>query len=222
MRIAIWTPALALLLLAGCEDLDPEEPAPVEQAEEELEEEEEQAAGAVEAQQPEPAPPSQRAELMDAVDRAVAVLQPTEGNELSGTVRFETAGNEVRVIADIQGLEPGSRHGFHVHQYGDCTAADGTSAGGHYSPDEQPHELPPEQPRHAGDMGNVEANDEGRVHLEQTFDTFSIAGAQDPVLGRAVILHAQPDTGQGPTSEAGPRMACGVIGVAQPEGQGEG
>lgn len=158
-----------------------------------------------------------RTEILDAVRAGVAVLHPTEGSSVRGTVRFAQEAEGVRVIAEVEGLGEGTRHGFHVHEYGDCTAADASSAGGHFDPEDHPHALPPDSPRHAGDMGNLEADSSGRAQLDERFDGFSVAGSTNPVIGRAVIVHAQPDTGQGPSGEAGARLACGVIGVAQPE-----
>ncbi len=69
---------------------------------------------------------------------AVAVVHPTEDSEVTGTVTFAETDNGVRVQAEIEGLAEG-KHGFHIHQYGDCTAPDGTSAGGHYNPADNPH-----------------------------------------------------------------------------------
>lgn len=143
---------------------------------------------------------------------ALAELRPTEGNDVRGTVRFEQQGDAVRVTVDLAGLPPGTRHGFHVHEHGDCSAPDGTSAGGHYNPGGHDHALPEGAPRHAGDMGNVESDDAGEVHAELVFDTFSVeADAPPPVMGRGVIVHAEPDDGGQPTGNAGARLACGVI-----------
>ncbi len=172
-------------------------------------------AEAQEGRQPRDERQSERARMMDEIGSGIAVMHPTEGSDARGTVRFEREGDRVRVVADLTGLAPGTRHGFHVHELGDCSAPDGESAGGHFDPGDHPHALPPAQPRHAGDLGNLEVGRDGSARLDQRFDTFSIAGERAPVLGRAVIVHAAPDTGRGPTGEAGARLACGVIGVAR-------
>lgn len=153
----------------------------------------------------------------ESIDRAVAVLHPTEGNEVRGVVIFEaTDEGQVKVMANVVGLTPDSRHGFHVHEFGDTTAADGTSAGGHYNPEGHDHALPSDEPRHAGDLGNLEADSNGRARLELTVDNLSINGHTNPILGRGVVVHADPDDGGQPTGNAGARLAVGVIGVAQP------
>ena len=72
---------------------------------------------------------------------AVAILHPTEGNNVSGTVTFTQVADGVQISAIVENLTTG-KHGFHIHQLGDCTAADGTSAGGHYNPDSHPHAGP--------------------------------------------------------------------------------
>lgn len=153
----------------------------------------------------------------DEVTHGVAVLHPTEGNEARGVVRFTSRDGEVRVTADLEGIPPG-RHGFHVHQLGDCSAPDASSAGDHFDPEDEPHALPPAEPRHAGDLGNIDASSDGRARYEANLHGFTIGGGENAVLGRAVIVHADPDTGQGPSGESGARIACGVIGVAAPPG----
>lgn len=152
----------------------------------------------------------------DTAVRAVAQMKPTEGHEASGIVYFEQTDQGVVVRATIMGLEPGSEHGFHIHEKGDCSAPDATSAGGHYAPEDGPHGLPPSEERHAGDMGNIVADDQGEAKIERTFDTFSLKGER-PVVDRAVIVHAEKDKGTQPTGDAGARVACGVIAL-QAEG----
>jgi Cu-Zn family superoxide dismutase len=152
-------------------------------------------------------------------DRAVARLKPTEGNEVSGTVHFEQTGDGVRVSAVVTGLDPNSVHGFHIHEKGDCSAPDASSAGGHYSPKQHAHGLPTAETRHAGDMGNLVVDGDGNVAFDRTFDTFSVQGAEAPIVGRAVIVHAQQDDGSQPTGNAGPRLACGVIEALETVGE---
>lgn len=142
---------------------------------------------------------------------AQATLQPTEGNEASGTVRFEQTPEGLAVQVDLTGLPPSSEHGFHVHETGDCSAPDASSAGGHYNPGGHPHALPNGAARHAGDMGNVTADENGEVHTQMVIDTMSVDGEAPSVVGRAVIVHASPDDGGQPTGNAGARVACGVI-----------
>src|SRR5438093_3809357 len=97
--------------------------------------------------------------------KAVAVLHPTAGNKVSGTVTFTEVADGVQVRAEISGLTPGN-HGFHVHEFGDCSAADASSAGAHFNPTNQPHVAPDATARHAGDMGNIEADPSGAVTLD--------------------------------------------------------
>lgn len=158
---------------------------------------------------------AEHARLFEGVDRAVALLMPTQGHRARGVVYFEEDDGEVTVRYRIEGLEPGSEHGFHVHEFGDLTSADGTSLGGHYNPEGHPHELPGDQPRHAGDLGNIEANDDGIAEGEITVDNITIAGLKNPIIGRGLVVHAERDTGEGESGEAGARISVGVIGVAQ-------
>lgn len=150
------------------------------------------------------------------IKQAIAVLHPTAGQHCHGIVRFTQEGDSVKVVADLEGLNPGQKHAFHIHQYGDCSSPDGMSAGGHYNPEGHQHGLPDAQNRHAGDLGNVQADNDGKAHYEITVDNVSIMGHMNPILGRGVIVHAKVDDGGQPVGNAGARIACGVIGVANP------
>jgi Cu-Zn family superoxide dismutase len=162
---------------------------------------------------PVPSAPEEKAETNNALPaEAVAELKPTEGNKVSGTVTFSSRNGTVRVVADLEGLEPG-KHGFHIHESGDCSTPDATSAGGHFNPDNTPHGAPENPPaqRHVGDLGNLEADADGKAHLEIVDQFISLEGP-NAIVGKAVIVHAQPDDlSTQPTGNAGPRVACGVI-----------
>lgn len=147
--------------------------------------------------------------------KAVAVLHPTEGNQAHGVLYFEQVGKQVHITGQIEGLPANSTHGFHIHQFGDTTASDGTSAGGHYNPEGHDHALPDGHARHAGDLGNVTSNDQGVADIDLTVDNITLASVHNPILGRGVIVHAQPDDGGQPTGNAGARIAAGVVGIAQ-------
>jgi len=146
------------------------------------------------------------------ISKAVCVLHPTEGNDVKGTVTFTKSGDGVKVVADVEGLTPG-KHGFHIHQYGDCSAPDGTSAGGHFNPEGVDHGGPEANVRHVGDMGNLEAGNDGKAHLEYTDNMLSLTGKHS-IVGRGIIVHAgEDDLTSQPTGAAGARVACGVIGI---------
>ena len=154
------------------------------------------------------------AEAWASIKQAVAVMHATAGNKAHGTVRFTQSGDSVKVVADLEGLNPGQKHAMHIHQFGDCSAPDATSAGGHYNPEGHPHALPETDMRHAGDLGNVQADADGKAHYEITISNVSVAGTKNPIIGRGVIVHAKPDDGGQPVGNAGARVACGVIGIA--------
>ena len=148
------------------------------------------------------------------IQEAVCVIMPTAGNNAQGTVRFINQAVGVKIVADISGLSPNGTHAIHVHTYGDCTSSDGKSAGGHYNPAGVAHALPASDVRHAGDLGNLKADTQGHAHYELTVDNLSILRFHNPVLGRAVIIHAKADDGGQPTGNAGARIGHGVIGIA--------
>lgn len=147
--------------------------------------------------------------------KAIAVLHPTAGSNVTGTVTFTASGDSVRVVADISGLTPG-KHGFHIHEFGDCSSADGKSAGGHFNPTNHQHGAPDAADRHEGDLGNIDADASGKVHLDITDKVLKMTGAES-IIGHAVIVHEKADDMKTqPTGDAGGRVACGVIGIAKP------
>jgi Cu-Zn family superoxide dismutase len=149
------------------------------------------------------------------ITKAIAVLHPTEGNKVRGTVTFTRESGKVKVVAHIEGLTPG-KHGFHIHEWGDCSSRDGSSAGGHFNPAAKPHGPREAVERHHGDLGNIEADQSGLAHIEFTDSVMMLEGPHS-IIGRGVIVHTNPDDLKTqPTGNAGGRMACGVIGVAKP------
>jgi superoxide dismutase, Cu-Zn family len=150
-------------------------------------------------------------------DKAVAVLHPTEGNSAEGTVVFTQTDEGVRVEASISGLEANSIHGFHIHQYGDCRADDGTSAAGHFNPEGMEHGGPDDDVRHVGDLGNLESDEDGNANVDFVDPRLQLSGMTS-IMGRGVIVHAgEDDLESQPTGDAGARLSCGVIGVANPD-----
>lgn len=142
---------------------------------------------------------------------AVAVLEPTAGNSVRGTVAFEQRGDKVFVDAKLSGLAPGG-HGFHIHEKGDCSASDGASAGGHFNPTPKPHGNPVSAEHHAGDMPALVADPLGNATLQAELAPMSVGSGATDIVGKAVIVHKDVDdfTTQ-PTGNSGARVACGVI-----------
>lgn len=146
-------------------------------------------------------------------NKAVVRLHSTEGNSVSGVVWFNKVVGGVKVAGIIEGLPPGV-HGFHIHQFGDCSSTDGKSAGGHFNPDGIDHGAPTDDMRHVGDLGNIRANFDSIAEFEFVDTAITLAGGNS-ILSRALIIHAgEDDLNSQPTGAAGSRLACGVIGIA--------
>jgi Cu-Zn family superoxide dismutase len=144
--------------------------------------------------------------------RASANLQPTKGNRAAGTVNFYQVGGKVRVLANVTGLVPGREHGFHIHEAGDCSSGDGMSTKGHFNPFGKPHGHPSASERHAGDMPALRADGNGNATLETDLDLMSVTPGPGSIVGRGLIVHADPDDYKTqPTGNAGARLACAVI-----------
>jgi len=161
----------------------------------------------VQAQTPAPRP--------SAPLKAIAVLHPTTGNNVKGTVTFTEEADGVQVHAEITGLTPGN-HGFHVHEFGDCSSGDASSAGAHFNPTGKPHAGPDAAERHSGDMGNVEADASGKATIDYLDHQLSLTDDQQSAIGRSVVVHAKADDLKSqPSGDSGARVACGVIGRAK-------
>ena len=146
--------------------------------------------------------------------KAVATLTPGKDSKVAGEVTFTKAETGVKISGKVTGLPAGS-HGFHIHEFGDCSAADFSSAGGHFNPAEKKHGSPKDAEHHEGDLGNIEADASGSATIEAVDPSLSFEGANS-ILGRGVIVHANTDDFKTqPTGNAGGRVACGVIGAAK-------
>ena len=144
--------------------------------------------------------------------RATAGLAATKGNKTVGEVTFEQIGDKVRVTVQVINLKPNGEHGFHIHEVGDCSSGDGMSAKGHFNPYGKPHGQGAE--RHAGDLPALKADKQGRARLTVDVDIITVTPGPASVVGRSVIVHADPDDYKTqPTGNAGARLACGVIKV---------
>ena len=165
------------------------------------------------------------------VVHGVAVLEP-DNSKVSGVVHFADGGSGVAISYHIKGLTDG-KHGFHIHEYGDLT--DGcTSACAHFNPDNTTHGSLTSKVRHMGDLGNIVSKSgvsKGELYLPKA----RLDSSKYGILGRMIIVHAdEDDLGLGgldaqgrvidqkvhaeslKTGNAGKRVACGVIGLAEP------
>lgn len=161
-----------------------------------------------------PAPPAPPAADIQAAASARSSLQPVGDSGVSGDLRFTVENGAVRVTGTLTGLKPGGTHAFHIHEFGNCTAADASSAGGHFNPAAAAHgNREGEGEHHAGDIPNQTADRDGNANVDQRLDGLEIGSDGElDILGRGVIVHADADdyTTQ-PTGNAGGRLACGVI-----------
>jgi len=145
--------------------------------------------------------------------KATCKLESRSGSQVTGTVTFTKTGDDVQVVADITGLKPG-KHGFHIHEKGDCSAPDAASAGAHYNPTHQMHGGPMTGQHHGGDLGNLEADASGKAHLDWK-GKMAMSGA-DSIIGKSVVVHEkEDDLKTDPSGNSGARQACGAIEAAK-------
>jgi superoxide dismutase, Cu-Zn family len=146
------------------------------------------------------------------VTKAAAQLEPKSGSQVTGTITFTKVGDEIQVVADIQNLKPG-KHGFHIHEKGDCSAPDAASAGAHFNPTQKHHGGPMTGEHHSGDLGNLEADASGKAHLDWK-GKLSLSGT-DSIIGKSIVVHEkEDDLKTDPSGNSGARIACGAINAA--------
>ena len=137
-------------------------------------------------------------------------IEGRSGSTLTGTAEFMVHGGQMMITVNVKGAPPGT-HAVHIHEKGDCSAPDASSAGGHFNPAGHQHGAPDAKEHHAGDLGNMEVKADGTGSLMIHSSDLSLEGASS-ILGRAIIVHEKSDDFMTqPTGNAGGRIGCGVI-----------
>lgn len=141
-----------------------------------------------------------------------SATQPANGQP-KGKIEFHQTGEKVHITGEIAGLKPNAKHAIHIHEKGDLSAPDLSSAGGHYNPGNHPHGGPTTSKAiHAGDLGNLQADDKGVAKMDLTVDNISLGGSKNDVIGKPIIIHAKEDDLKSqPSGAAGDRIGGGVI-----------
>lgn len=142
--------------------------------------------------------------------QARATLVAIGNSGVAGEINFAQSGGKVKVTGKVTGLTPGE-HGFHVHEKGDLSDTEkGESAGGHFNPDMKDHGRPSDTTRHAGDFGNITANDQGVAEINIEDAVVKLDG-EHSVVGRSIVIHAQADRFTQPSGDSGGRVAFAKI-----------
>ena len=147
---------------------------------------------------------------------AVAEIGPASGSQVQGTAAFTRTPEGIHLAVKVSGLTPGE-HGIHIHEVGDCSAPDATSAKGHFNPTNKPHGGH-EGEHHAGDIPNLTADSDGKADYSVDLSGLEIGSGDSNIIGRALIIHAAPDDYRTqPAGNSGKRIACGVIKAEGPK-----
>jgi len=144
--------------------------------------------------------------------QVVVNIEPKNDSGISGTATFTEQDGVVTLVIEISGATPGE-HAFHLHEIGDCSAPDGSSAGGHWNPENVEHGKWGTEPFHMGDVGNIVVGADGHGSYTMQTSVWSIGtGDSSDIIGHSVIVHAGVDDFKTqPTGAAGGRIGCGVI-----------
>ena len=139
---------------------------------------------------------------------AVGLIFPVNNSKVTGWIHFQsTEDKKVIVKAEVSGLNPNQKHGFHIHQYGDCRE-NGKNVGDHFNPYKAKHGAPHNKEKHLGDLGNLKSNKDGLAFYQKTMKIWV-----KKLLGRSVIVHSGTDDLKSqPSGNSGTYIGCGVIG----------
>jgi Cu-Zn family superoxide dismutase len=167
------------------------------------------------ASAPQPAPPAPAA--VSTAQAATVVLASASGSLVSGKLDVVPMGDGVHVTGEVGGLQRAGTHAIHIHEKGDCSAVDASSAGAHFNPAAQPHGKVGAGAHHAGDIDNLTADAQGVARIKAHASGVTLGGgAANDIAGRAVIIHAMPDDYRTqPAGNAGARVACGIITITR-------
>lgn len=155
------------------------------------------------------APPAPAA-VEVAPTKAQAVLKPAKGFKVKGIVHFTAENGQIKIETNVEGLKAGP-HGFHIHEVGDCSKADFSSAGGHFNPHQKSHGGNNGDNSHSGDLGNLIADNKGKAKTSMMTTGLALGGANS-IIGKAIVIHKDKDDLKSqPAGNSGARIACGVI-----------
>jgi Cu-Zn family superoxide dismutase len=142
--------------------------------------------------------------------KVTAPLKDGSGTTV-GEVSLTAGPGGVLIRIEAARLTPGW-HGAHLHDKGDCSKSDFTTAGGHVHGDgASVHGLLNPQRNDTGDLPNVYVGRDGALGAELWTKEVTLAGLRD-ADGSAVVIHASPDDHKTqPIGGAGARVACAVI-----------
>ncbi|MEH6679337.1 MAG: superoxide dismutase family protein [Sediminicola sp.] len=154
-------------------------------------------------------------EKVDSTETITFTMEPKSDSGVTGEVTFTQEGDKVKMMAELTGLSEGE-HAIHIHEKADCSAADGTSTGGHWNPTFQPHgKWGAEEGYHKGDIGNLTADADGNATVEFETEEWCLGCNEEAknIIGKAVIVHQGVDDFKTqPTGDAGARVSCtGII-----------
>jgi len=163
--------------------------------------------------EPTPPPPT----VVSAAKQGEANLSPASASIVSGRIALMVEPGGIHVTGLIGGLQPMQQAGFHIHERGDCSAVDASSAGNHFNPGGAAHGRAGTGKHHLGDMDNLRADAQGRANVDIHLKGVTLGGgAATDIAGRALVVHANADDYRSqPAGNAGVRIACGVIRVVR-------
>ena len=130
----------------------------------------------------------------DPAPQATAQIESRERLEGHGQGRLHGAARRAatKVEVWIENATPGT-HGLHIHEKGDCSAPDATSAGPHFNAAGNPHAGPSDAKHHNGDLGNIESAPTARGTSRSRPTCSRSSRGPNSVVGRSVIFHEKAD-----------------------------
>jgi Cu/Zn superoxide dismutase len=125
------------------------------------------------------------------------------GGNITGSIRVKETASGLELDANLSALPQGDVS-LIVHAHGDCSSADGSSAG-------EAFDLGMPAAAAKGSLALVRADRSGKATAKETFQGASLHGERS-LLGRSVMLHEGAVSASG---GLGKPLACAVFGIAR-------
>ncbi|MEI4771273.1 superoxide dismutase family protein [Psychrobacillus sp. FJAT-51614] len=141
-------------------------------------------------------------------------LLNSEGKEV-GKATLSDNPKGVHILLEAEGLTPGTK-AIHFHEKAICEKPEFTTAGAHVNPEHKEHGFQNPKGYHAGDLPNIEIDEDGKVELETVSPAVVLsAGKSNSLLdadGSSIIIHENADDYKtDPSGNSGKRIICGEI-----------
>ena len=132
------------------------------------------------------------------------LIEGRSDSALAGFINVKRRGGALKLLLNVMNAAPGD-HALRLHQVGDCSASDASSAGGLWIP-----EGTSSDGVSLAELGNLHVDEDGRGHLATSGPYNFGDGSELDLVGHALVIHQKSSEllAQGDDDA---RIGCAVI-----------